>query len=55
MTQTTHPTKEQVRDYMERRTHAAEPPPDMVEVRRQLGWAIIAAEREAQERKERSE
>ncbi|MBY0238472.1 MAG: hypothetical protein K2X55_04075 [Burkholderiaceae bacterium] len=42
MTETTRPTKQQVRDYLERRTHAPlEPPPDADEIRRQLGWWLI--------------
>lgn len=41
MTQTTHPTKEQVREYMDRRTHSAEPPPTLEEIRRQLGWDLF--------------
>jgi len=43
MTDTTHPTKESVRAYMARRTRAApEPPPSPEEIRRQLGWHLIA-------------
>ena len=42
MTQTTKPSRESVRDYMERRTHAPlEPPPDAEEIRRQLGWYLL--------------
>lgn len=55
MTQTTHPPHHLVREYMERRTHSPEPPPTPEEIRRQLGWTLIAAERQAQaERDERN-
>jgi hypothetical protein len=47
MTDTTHPTKETVRAYMERRTHAPlDPPPTPEEIRRQLGWHLIPANRQ---------
>lgn len=47
MTDTTHPTKETVRAYMERRIHAPlEPPPTPEEIRRQLGWHMIPANRQ---------
>ena len=47
MTDTTRPSKETVREYLERRTHAPlEPPPTPYEIRLQLGWVAIAAERE---------
>lgn len=45
MTQTTHPTKETVRQYMERRTLAPEPPPTPEEIRQQLGWYLIPENR----------
>lgn len=35
------------RDYLERRTLVPEPLPTREEVRRELGWAFIAAERQA--------
>lgn len=41
MTQTTHPTKESVREYLERRTWSPEPPPTPEEIRRELGWKTI--------------
>lgn len=41
MTQTTHPTKESVREYMERRTWSPEPPPTPDEIRQELGWDLI--------------
>jgi len=33
-----HPSKEEVRAYMERRKHTRLPPPAPAEIRRQLGW-----------------
>jgi hypothetical protein len=44
----TQPTKEQVREYMQRQAAEHHPPPDMREIRRQLGWDLIAAERSEQ-------
>lgn len=39
---TTHPSKEQVRDYLaQRRLPNAPPPPSPAEVRRQLGWDLV--------------
>jgi hypothetical protein len=38
--QTTQPTKQLVRDYMDRRTHDESPPPSLEEIRRQLGWYL---------------
>ena len=51
MVNTSKPTKEQVREYMERRQAQHQPPPSCQEIRRQLGWDLIEAERE--ERKKR--
>jgi hypothetical protein len=48
MTNTTRPPPHLVREWLERRTHSEEPPPTPEEIRRQLGWKIIEAEREAQ-------
>ncbi|WP_168167834.1 hypothetical protein [Duganella sp. HH101] len=46
MTDITHPTKESVRAYMERRTQqSCEPPPAQEEIRRQLGWHMLPAAR----------
>jgi len=46
MTDTTKPSKETVREYMERRTHAPlDPPPTPDEIRRQLGWHLVPANR----------
>jgi hypothetical protein len=47
MTETTKPDKLRVRAYMERRTHAQlDPPPTPEEIRRQLGWHLIPANRQ---------
>ncbi|MET3132878.1 hypothetical protein AAKU55_003159 [Oxalobacteraceae bacterium GrIS 1.11] len=44
----------QSRDYLDRCTHAVEPPPSHDEIRRQLGIALLIAERQARaERDER--
>ncbi|MQA22100.1 hypothetical protein GEV01_21530 [Rugamonas sp. FT103W] len=44
MTDVTHPTKESVRKYLERRTQQpCEPPPTPEEIRRQLGWHVLPA------------
>lgn len=47
MTQTTRPQKEEVRQYMARRQEESEPPPSPEEIRRQLGWGLVEAERES--------
>lgn len=39
MHQMSHPTKEQVRAYMQQRESARRPPPAPAEIRRQLGWS----------------
>lgn len=41
MTQTTHPSKNVVNDYFDRRTSSKEPPPTPEEIRRQLGWDLV--------------
>jgi hypothetical protein len=38
---TSHPPKHLVREYLERRTKDAGPPPTPEEVRRQLGWGML--------------
>ena len=43
----THPTKEQVRAYMQLRGSAHRPPPSPAEIRRQLGWSLIHAQPDA--------
>lgn len=42
-TTTSHPPKHLVREYLERRTKDANPPPTPEEVRRQLGWGRLMA------------
>jgi hypothetical protein len=46
MTQTTHPSKQLVRDFMDARTRSTEPPPTPAEVRRELGWDLIPTNRQ---------
>jgi hypothetical protein len=36
-----HPPKHLVREYLERRSRDAKPPPSPEEVRRQLGWGML--------------
>jgi hypothetical protein len=48
MDPTSKPTKQQVREYMERRQAAHTPPPSRDEIRRQLGWDLIAQQRNEQ-------
>jgi hypothetical protein len=45
------PTKEQVRDYMDRRKVEHQPPPTQEEIRRELGWDLIKMEREERRRR----
>jgi hypothetical protein len=40
MTQAHLPSKQTIRQYLERRCHERKPPPAPEEVRRQLGWAL---------------
>ena len=42
MTPTTHPSKYLVRAYLERRSQEVKPPPTPEEIRRQLGWGLMA-------------
>lgn len=51
MVKTVKPTKEQVRDYMERRQAEHRPPPSREEIRRQLGWELIEMERAERRRR----
>lgn len=44
MKQTTQPSKYLVRAYLERRAHDVKPPPTPEEIRRQLGWGLMAFE-----------
>jgi hypothetical protein len=39
------PTKEQVREYLERRQAEHKPPPTLIEIRKQLGWNLSEATR----------
>jgi len=55
MTAVSRPSKERVRDYMDRRTHETDPPPTPADIRRELGWELLQAEREARDERERSE
>jgi hypothetical protein len=41
MTQSNHPSKYMVREYLERRSHEVKPPPTPAEIRRQLGWELL--------------
>lgn len=43
--QTTHPNKEEVRQFMAKRRKESEPPPSPERVREMLGWHLIEAER----------
>jgi hypothetical protein len=45
MTQVTHPPAQLVREYMQRRFQERTPPPAPADIRRQLGWELIEAER----------
>jgi hypothetical protein len=47
MTQTTKPDKQLVRDVMARRRAAHLPPPSLEEIRRELDWRLVEAERKA--------
>lgn len=40
-----HPTKEQIREYLRHRRQEQTPPPDIKEIRRQLGWDLFDAVR----------
>lgn len=41
MTLTTHPTKEQVREWQQQRIKEHTPPPTPAQVREQLGWHML--------------
>ncbi|QJD98641.1 hypothetical protein HH212_00115 [Massilia forsythiae] len=49
MPQTTKPNPEQVRVWMQQRQEQNRPPPSLEEIRRQLGWELVKAEREAKQ------
>lgn len=44
----TQPSKEAVRQYMQRQAAAHRPPPDMKQIRRELGWDLIDQQRKEQ-------
>jgi len=46
MSEYVHPSKEQVRAYLEERIKQHTPPPSQKEIRRQLGFELIIAQRE---------
>ena len=48
MPETIPPSRYLDREYLERRTPAPEPPPTREEVRCELGWTLITAERQTQ-------
>lgn len=41
MASTTHPSKHEVRAYLQRRSHDAKPPPAPEAIRRELGWELV--------------
>jgi hypothetical protein len=49
MTQTSKPSNQQVRNWMQQRQVDRTPPPAPEEIRTQLGWRLIEAEREAKQ------
>lgn len=46
MTQSDKPGKEEIREWLRREISRRRPPPDIDEIRRNLGWDIPAQERE---------
>lgn len=48
MSNTFHPSYQLARDYLKRRTHSTEPPTSPEDIRQELGWVLILAERQAQ-------
>jgi hypothetical protein len=51
MTQTIKPSNQQVRSWMQQRQAERKPPPSPDEIRRELGWQMVEAERAASRRK----
>lgn len=49
MAVTTHPPKNLVREYLERRTHQVEPPPTPEQIRRELGWDLVPSNQPAKQ------
>jgi hypothetical protein len=45
------PTKQQVREYMERRRTERRAPPDLAQIRRELGWESTGMERRKRDRR----
>lgn len=41
MTPVTHPSPQQVRDWMKQRQAEQKPPPTPEEIRRELGWELV--------------
>lgn len=46
MTQTSKPEAQAVRDWMQQRQLDRTPPPAPEEIRRQLGWGLVEAQRQ---------
>jgi hypothetical protein len=46
MTQTIKPSNQQVRNWMQQRQAERKPPPAPDQIRRELGWQMVEAERE---------
>jgi hypothetical protein len=46
MPQTSKPSNQQVRDWLQERQAQRTPPPSLEEIRRQLGWELVQAARE---------
>ena len=44
------PSKEQVREYLKQRQAEHRPPPDIKEIRRQLGWDMLEMSRQGRSR-----
>lgn len=45
MTPATHPTSQQVRDWLQQRQTERKPPPTPEQIRRELGWDLIKVEK----------
>lgn len=43
MTETTHPTWVMLQKYLQKRHITKQPPPSIAEIRKQLGWSLIPA------------
>ena len=51
MTQTTKPSNQQVRSWMQQRQADGTPPPALDQIRVELGWKMVEAEREMSKEK----